>query len=178
MTKALDDGNAFVPAPPHPPEILIWILPDAIAFQSNAKDMSKLFMARACGFLVRTIAEQRHREENPEGARLKKRAVADLAAELFIRAAEEVPITTVRQERRSDVAFSSVESTSTSILIYCSPLIVRSELERAAVFMLRATFRAMLDARVVLKPCEFQEWLEELACEARSEPARHHPGSA
>lgn len=171
MTKALDTGRGL-PAPIPDPEIMLWVLPEAIAFQSNAQQVSKLFMARSAALLIRCTAELIHSETQPSGSRLQKKAVASLAIELFGRAANEVPITTVRQSTRADVAMGRCDDHSTGVNLFLSPLLVRAELERATVFMLRATFRAMVESRTVLTPTEFSMFIEELACDMRSAPLK------
>ena len=160
MTKALDDAGGV---PIEKPSILIWVLPDAVAFSSEAQRVSKLYLMRASATLVRCCAEFQHRNTHPEGAKLKKKAVAEFAAWLFLRAADEIPLTTVKQDHKADVAIAPAGASG--VMLFLSPMIAMTELERATIFLLRATFRGMLESRTVLTPTEFLTWLEELACE-------------
>jgi len=146
---------------PGDPIIFIWLLPDVVAFKSEGSKVSKLFLMRACAVMVRVVAQLRHQESAPEGKRLKKRDVGNIATELFSDAAEEIPLTTQAQTHRADVALAP--SGDGAVNAWISPLVTQAELERATRFMLHAAFRAMLEARVVLKPNEFLCWLIELS---------------
>ena len=91
---------------PGDPIIFIWLLPDVVAFKSEGSKVSKLFLMRACAVMVRVVAQLRHQESAPEGKRLKKRDVGNIATELFSDAAEEIPLTTQAQTHRADVALA------------------------------------------------------------------------
>jgi hypothetical protein len=166
MTKALDEG---LRPSPEGSLVLIWVQPEEIAFAMTGPRKSLLSLVRASAGLVRAVAEIRHLEAHPEGARLRKSAIRELAAELFIRAAQPQHCTTKAQDRTADVI---LEIQGPHVDIFRTELVTLSELERAAAFLLRSTFQGCMTSGTVASPVEFTRWLEELACDTFSKPIK------
>lgn len=163
MTKAAAEGG---PRPAIDGNlVLIWVDPEVIAFAFPGGKKSLLALVRASATLVRCTAEMRRDESGAK--RLSKQAIRECAADLFVRAAEQMPLMNLAQKRIADVV---VQIADANVDVFLSPMLVRAELERAAVFVLRSAYAGCRQAHVVLSATEFQTWLEQLACETYSRP--------
>lgn len=147
-----------------PPRILIWVLPDSVAFTHTGGRKSLLGLTRSAAALVRAVAETR------AGAAGKKRTsraiLEETSADLFTRAADPLTCTNKPQDHTPDVVveFNQPEA----IDLYFSRMVAPVELERATIFLLRSAFTGARTAGVVASASEFLSWLDDLVKQSRS----------
>jgi len=170
MTKAADtsgerpavDGNF----------VLVWVEPKLIAFAMPGGRKSLLALVRSSAALIRCAAEMRHREQT-EVKRLSKQRIREVGAELLVAAAQQMVVLNQAQERIADVVVQITDDSN--IDMFLSPMVTRGELERAAVFVLRSAYSGCRTSGTVLSVTEFQQWVEQLACETFSKPLTTPP---